>query len=110
MDYILTDKNIIPEKEQKNYTEKVLYLPNCYQPNTKIDSLIEKDFSRTDFNLPEDAFVFCNFNSSYKITPNIFNIWMNILKNTPKSVLWLLKSNNAACENIWKTAEKKGLN
>ena len=109
MDYIIADKTVIPENEKINFSEKVAYLPNCYQPNTKIDSLIEKDFSRTDFNLPEDAFVFCNFNSSYKITPNIFNIWMNILKKTPKSVLWLLKSNNAACENIWKTAEKKGI-
>ena len=110
MDYIIADKTVIPENEKINFSEKVAYLPNCYQPNTKIDSLIEKDFSRTDFNLPEDAFVFCNFNSSYKITPNIFNVWMNILKKTPKSVLWLLKSNNAACENIWKTAEKKGIN
>ena len=109
MDYIIADKTVIPENEKINFSEKVAYLPNCYQPNTKIDSLIEKDFSRTDFNLPEDAFVFCNFNSSYKITPNIFNVWMNILKKTPKSVLWLLKSNNAACENIWKTAEKKGI-
>ena len=109
MDYIIADKTVIPENEKINFSEKVAYLPNCYQPNTKIDSLIKKDFSRTDFNLPEDAFVFCNFNSSYKITPNIFNVWMNILKKTPKSVLWLLKSNNAACENIWKTAEKKGI-
>ena len=109
MDYIIADKTVIPENEKINFSEKVAYLPNCYQPNTKIDSLIEKDFSRTDFNLPEDAFVFCNFNSSYKITPNIFNVWMNILKKTPKSVLWLLKSNNAACENIWKTAEKIGI-
>ena len=109
MDYIIADKTVIPENEKINFSEKVAYLPNCYQPNTKIDSLIEKDFSRTDFNLPEDAFVFCNFNSSYKITPNIFNVWMNILKKTPKSILWLLKSNNAACENIWKTAEKKGI-
>ena len=109
MDYIIADKTVIPENEKINFSEKVAYLPNCYQPNTKIDSLIEKDFLRSDFNLPEDAFVFCNFNSSYKITPNIFNVWMNILKKTPKSVLWLLKSNNAACENIWKTAEKKGI-
>ena len=109
MDYIIADKTVIPENEKINFSEKVAYLPNCYQPNTKIDSLIKKDFSRTDFNLPEDAFVFCNFNSSYKITPNIFNVWMNILKKTPKSVLWLLKSNNAASENIWKTAEKKGI-
>lgn len=109
MDYIIADKTVIPENEKINFSEKVAYLPNCYQPNTKTDSLIEKDFSRTDFNLPEDAFVFCNFNSSYKITPNIFNVWMNILKKTPKSILWLLKSNNTACENIWKTAEKKGI-
>ena len=52
MDYIIADKTVIPENEKINYSEKVAYLPNCYQPNTKIDSLIEKDFSRTDFNLP----------------------------------------------------------
>ena len=109
MDYIIADKTVIPENEKINFSEKVAYLPNCYQPNTKIDILIKNDFLRSDFNLPEDAFVFCNFKSSYKISPNIFNIWMNILKKTPKSVLWLLKSNNAACENIWKTAEKKGI-
>ena len=109
MDYIIADKTVIPENEKINYSEKIAYLPNCYQPNTKIDILIKNDFLRSDFNLPEDAFVFCNFNSSYKITPNIFNIWMNILKNTPKSVLWLLKSNNTSSENVWKTAEKKGI-
>ena len=109
MDYIIADKTVIPENEKINFSEKVAYLPNCYQPNTKTNSLIEKDFSRTDFNLPKDAFVFCNFNSSYKITPNIFNVWMNILKKVPKSILWLLKSNNAASQNIWKTAEKKGI-
>tara|TARA_Y100000741_G_scaffold311822_1_gene256039 strand:- start:133 stop:2079 length:1947 start_codon:yes stop_codon:yes gene_type:complete len=109
IDYIIADKTVIPENEKINYSEKVVYLPNCYQPNTKIYNLTKKKFVRVNFNLPEDGIIFCNFNSSYKITPNIFNIWINILKNTPKSVLWLLKSNNAASENIWITAEKEGI-
>ena len=33
MDYIIADKIIIPDHLKKNYSEKILYLPNCYQPN-----------------------------------------------------------------------------
>ena len=109
IDYIIADKTVIPENERINYSEKVVYLPNCYQPNTKIKSSTKKKFNRIDFDIPEDGIIFCNFNSSYKIVPDIFNIWTNILKNVPKSVLWLLKSNNAASENIWKEAEKKNI-
>ena len=109
IDYIIADKTVIPENEKINYSEKVVYLPNCYQPNTKIDIITKKQFSRIDFNLPEDGIVFCNFNSSYKITPNIFDVWINILENVPKSVLWLLKSNDTSSENIWKAAEKRNI-
>ena len=59
--------------------------------------------------MPRESFVFCNFNSSHKITPKIFDIWMEILKNVPDSVLWLLKSNSLAAENLWKEAKKRNI-
>ena len=100
MDYIITDKFIIPEKDQKSYTEKVLYLPNCYQSNQKNDSASKNKYSKSDFNLPENKFIYCSFNNHNKITPEIFLSWMKILKRVKNSVLWLYLTNETAKNNI----------
>ena len=110
MDYILTDKNIIPEKEQKNYTEKVLYLPNCYQSNPTNDLISKKNYSKGDFNLPENKFIYCSFNNHNKITPQIFLSWMKILKRVENSVLWLYLTNEDAKKNILLEASKVKIN
>ena len=100
MDYILADKYIIPEAEKTNYTEKVLYLPNCYQSNPKNDSASKNNYSKSDFNLPENKFIYCSFNNHNKITPEIFLSWMKILKRVKNSVLWLYLTNETAKNNI----------
>ena len=110
MDYILTDKNIIPEKERKYYTEKVLYLPNCYQSNPTNDLISKKNYSRGDFNLPENKFIYCSFNNHNKITPQIFLSWMKILKRVENSVLWLYLTNEDAKKNILLEASKVKIN
>jgi predicted O-linked N-acetylglucosamine transferase (SPINDLY family) len=109
IDYIIADKVIIPEEAQNFYTEKVLYLPNCYQPNMKKRIISEKKLSRNDFDLPEDGIVFCSFNNAYKITPGIFQIWIDILKGVKNSVLWLLVTNSIAIENLKEFANSKGV-
>jgi len=109
IDYIIADKIIIPDQDKINYSEKVIYLPNCYQPNIKNKNVSKKDFKRIDFGLPNKSFIFCNFNSNHKITPEIFDLWMNILKKIPNSVLWLLKSNTLASKNLWKEAKKRNI-
>ena len=110
MDYILTDKNIIPEQEQKNYTEKVLYLPNCYQSNPTNDLISKKNYSKRDFNLPENKFIYCSFNNHNKITPQIFLSWMKILERVENSVLWLYLTNEDAKKNILLEASKAKIN
>ena len=66
-------------------------------------------YKREDFSLPNDKFIFCCFNNNYKYNPLIFNSWMNILRNSSDSVLWLYITNNFASENILFEAEKKGI-
>jgi protein O-GlcNAc transferase len=103
-DYILADKIIAPN--QADFSEKLLYLP-CYQPNNK---RIYREISvKTDHALPKDSFVFCCFNQTFKITPDIFAIWMRLLKQVPNSVLWLLDCNAWAKENLEKEAESAGI-
>ena len=108
-DYIIADKIILPKKFKKNYSEEVLYLPGCYQPNQTKLEISKKNFRKKDFNLPKDSFVFGCFNNSYKITPNIFNCWMRILKKSENSVLWLLASSNIGRDNLKKESMKNGV-
>ena len=110
MDYIVADPFLIPESYQTYYSEKIIYMPHTYQPQD--DGLLIDRFvpSRFELGLPKDGFVFCAFNRSYKIDPQVFEIWMRLLKEKPNSVLWLVMSNKASKMNLIKQAKKQGVN
>ncbi|MDC3082388.1 tetratricopeptide repeat protein [Candidatus Pelagibacter sp.] len=109
IDYIIADENIIPENEKENYSEDIIYLPNSYQPNTEFKNITKDNLKKKDYDLPENKIVYCNFGASYKITSEIFDLWMNILKEVPNSILWLLESNVSASRNIIKEAIKRNI-
>ena len=109
MDYLIADKIVIPENNKKYFTEKILYLPNCWLPSSKHREISKRNFEKKDFLIPDNKFVFCNFNNIYKITPEIFKIWMNILLNSDGSVLWLISKNISVKENLRIEAKKKGV-
>ena len=108
MDAIVADPYVIPEGQELHYTERVLRMPHCYQPNDPYRPKPTGDSLRPA-ELPAGAFVFCCFNNSHKITPETFRSWMRILRQTPGSVLWLLKTNDAARDNLWAEAGKAGI-
>jgi predicted O-linked N-acetylglucosamine transferase (SPINDLY family) len=108
--YIIADKNVIPPSELKNFSEKILYLPNCYQANQSKIKISKKNFNKKDFKLPNESFVFACLNSNYKINPIIFDSWMKILIKCKNSVLWLLKGNEQSAVNLIKEASKRGVN
>ena len=109
IDYLIADPRIIPPESQQHYREKILYLPHCYLPRDT--SVVPSPVTpkRTDFGLPEEGFVFCSFNHDYKINPPMFKIWMDLLKEVPGSVLWLMKLNESAQANLTKEAIKHGV-
>ena len=100
IDYIIADKQIIPDNHKKYYSEKVLYLPHTYQPTNNKRKISKKKFTKIECHLPKDSFVFCCFNNNYKITNIEFKIWMKLLKKVSNSVLWLIKSNEYVEKNI----------
>ena len=108
MDYIIADRTVIPAEERQYYTEQVVWLPDTYQANDDKRG-IGPDVTRGEAGLPDDAFVFCNFNQSYKISPDTFASWMKILKATPNSVLWLLATHPVFDGNARKEAERHGV-
>ena len=107
IDYIIADKTVIPEKNKKFFSEKIIYLPHSYQPSEKDRVISEKKFTKQILNLPKDDFIFCCFNTIKKILPNTVNLWAEILNQVPKSVLWLLSDNNDAIQNLKIEFEKK---
>src|SRR5215475_9552329 len=110
MDYIIADEHVIPENNKVFYNEKVVYLPNSYQANDQKKKISSRVFSRAECGLPKMGFVFCCFNNSYKITPDIFDCWVRILKRVEGSVLWLLESNVTAAQNLRMEAKGRGIN
>ena len=108
-DYILSDGFITPPTEASAYSEKLALLPHTYQPNdTKRP--IGKTKTHMEYGLPEHGFVFCCFNQTFKILPEVFDCWMRLLKQVPNSVLWLLECNQWAKANLIREAEARGIN
>lgn len=109
IDYIIADRWIIPEADRKFYSEQVVYLPHCYQANDAKRHISPQMPSRAECGLPERGFVFCCFNGPHKLTPETFEVWMRLLKEMPDSVLWLMRGNPAATDNLRREAEIRGV-
>ena len=109
MDYIIADKVVIPEELKHYYSEKVAYLPRCYQVNDQKRHISDRVFTREELGLPSNGFVYCCFNANYKITPINFDVWMNILKKVPESCLWLFEDCVQSAENLRKEAAQRGV-
>jgi predicted O-linked N-acetylglucosamine transferase (SPINDLY family) len=110
IDYFIADRVVIPESHRHYYTENVVYLPDTYMPNDSRRSIALRNPTRSELGLPAEGFVFCCFNNSFKYTPEVFDVWMRLLRKVEKSVLWLPRFNDAAVENLKKEAENRKVN
>ena len=109
IDYLVADDVVIPGDERDHYAEKIISLPGSYQPNDDQRRIAEVAPTRRALGLPEQGFVFCCFNQTYKITPVEFDVWMRLLARTEGSVLWLLASNRLVEANLRAEAARRGI-
>ena len=105
-DYIFTDRFSLPEQLQRFYTERPLYMPHMAFPSDTTRLPAGPPPTRAACGLPESGFVFCCFNTSYKILPDVFAIWMRVLQAVPGSVLWLLETRPEAKANLRREAQR----
>ena len=89
--------------------EAIVYLPNSYQVNDADRKISERQFTRQELGLPESGFVFCCFNNNYKIVPEVFAVWMALLRRVPASVLWLLEDSPTAAKHLREHAQALGV-
>lgn len=108
MDYVLVDKFLFPETLRPHFVEKPLYLPRCYQVNDR-QRPVGATPSRADCGLPEDKFVFCCFNNSFKLSAEVLQAWSRILLRAQNSVLWLLEDNEFASKRVVQFLQSQGV-
>jgi protein O-GlcNAc transferase len=109
IDFIIGDYTLMRDHEEHYYSEKLVRLPDCYQPNDRKRLISDSKFRRNDLHLPDHSFVYCCFNNIYKIMPEQFNLWLNILREVEDSVLWLLASHPQARNNLKSLAQKNNI-
>ena len=108
IDYVISDIHTLPEVSKDFYTEKIAYVPCPYTYDRERQLSIEP-LSRAQFGLPDNCFVFTCQNGSYKISPEVFGTWMDILKAVSGSVLWLMETNPSKTQNLKKFALSHGV-
>ncbi|HTR58096.1 MAG TPA: SEC-C metal-binding domain-containing protein [Casimicrobiaceae bacterium] len=108
-DYIIVDRFIAPLTMQPHFTERFLHMPHAHYPSDTTRAPNGTPPPRAQLGLPDEGFVFCNFNASYKILPDVFAIWMRLLHAVPGSVLWLLDTNDSAKANLPRAVQRAGI-
>ncbi|MGI9211392.1 MAG: tetratricopeptide repeat protein [Methylococcaceae bacterium] len=108
VDYVIADRFIFPEALKPYFTEQPLYLNTLFQVSDS-KRFPSSGKTRADFGVPDDKFLFCAFNNNFKITPEVYETWMRILRRTPDTLLWLLSDNEWAEENLRIAARAHGV-
>jgi predicted O-linked N-acetylglucosamine transferase (SPINDLY family) len=108
IDYLIADSTLVPEASRPHYSEKIVHMPDSFQANSR-NPISPRQYTRSDQGLPKQGFIFCCFNSSYKIGPATFAVWMRILQRVEGSILWLLAGDPIAEANLRRQAARHGI-
>jgi predicted O-linked N-acetylglucosamine transferase (SPINDLY family) len=109
LDYLVVDDVLVPAAERSHYSERLIRLPRCYQPNDRVRPIAAVTPRRADVGLPDAGTVYCCFNATFKLLPATFDAWMRILSQVPGSVLWLYAENNTVRANLEREAARRGI-
>jgi len=109
VDYAIVDRIVVPPGSEAHWSEAPVYLPDTYYLYDYREPAPELTGARADYGLPEDAVVFCAGHKPEKITPDAFDLWLRVLAQVPRAVLWLNAMPAAAIENLRREAAARGM-
>ncbi len=87
-DYLIGDQVVTPLEHAENYAECLALLPGAYLPADN-SLVIPAEPLREREGLPQEKFIYCSFNNSYKFNPEVFDAWCRLLRRAENSCLWL---------------------
>lgn len=108
IDYIVGDPLVTPLQLAQDYSEKIAQMPLTLQPNGRWRPLPQA-MSRAQAGLPEDAFVMCAFNHTYKVLPEALDRWCAVMHEVPRAVLWLKETNGQLRDNVLREVAARGV-
>jgi len=108
LDYLITDRWQVPPEARPHFGERLVYLPETFMA-TQRAPIADVAVTRADQGLPQDGFVFANFNALYKFDPRMFDVWMRLLRQVPVSVLWAMRGTDGTVENLRREAAARGV-
>jgi len=108
-DYFVTDHVATPAELSGAFAERLIVMPHSYQVNDFQQAIADEKPTRAACGLPPEGFVFCGFNNNFKIEPEIFDVWMSLLRQVPDSVLWLTKTAQGTVANLRREAADRGV-
>jgi predicted O-linked N-acetylglucosamine transferase (SPINDLY family) len=109
IDYVIADEVVIPHEDAGFFSERPFHLPVSFQVNDSKRAPVDEPRPRAAYGLPDQGFVYCCFHNGYKVTPDVFAIWMRLLRRVDGSVLWLLANNATFVRNLRKRAQESGV-
>ena len=99
MDFLIADKFVIPKKNMKFYSEKILYMPNAFINSIQYQfSNLKTENKKID--LPPKSILLAAFHRTEKLSQEVINSWISILRKTENTYLWLSISNEIAKKNL----------
>lgn len=107
-DYVIGDPVVMPHSVQDTYTETIVHMPHSYMPLDTTRAIAPPP-TRQSQGMPENAFVLCSLNNSYKFNPPLFDLWCSLLAEMPDAVLWLPHHNDTVAENLRHEVERRGI-
>jgi protein O-GlcNAc transferase len=109
VDYVIADRRVLPPGQESCWTEKIVHLPDTFMATDGTTKVADTAPTRAVAGLPQDGFVFCVFNQPFKITPEVFDVWMRLLRRVDGSVLWLTDARSTTARNLRQEAERRGV-
>jgi predicted O-linked N-acetylglucosamine transferase (SPINDLY family) len=109
VDRIITDRYCVPPQAAGTCVERPLWIDPCYQPRCDDVGDVPADLTREACGLPDDAVVFVAMSAPYKILPERFDAWLDILDAVPGSLLWLRRMGTPAMGRLRHRAATRGV-
>ena len=107
LDFVIADRQVLPPELSTHFTERPVYMDGSFIPLSRTPGTSLRA-TRAEANLPEAAFVMAAFGNVYKITPEMFDSWLRLLRRIEGSILWLLDDNDVTTRNLRCRAQAAG--